>query len=364
MMDPVALLQAELGPLAREAAHGSPKSPRVIERLLQRARQLDYQPLIALARVTLGHAWQHVGKFRQAQRAFLQGADLYRQLGDEHARVEAMVELGRSHYACGDAARALDIWSRTLELARANHDMRNCARICLGVGQLYVAQGDHPRSLRYHELALRLARPLGDDHLVCEALLNVAGDAYRCAIFDRAMAVLDEAEQLLAGPVHNRVWSAEVINYRGLVHHARGDYVTALAELDVAFTLHDNNRNLWGRAHSLLALGRTHLQLGDTASGQRCLEAALEMGQQSQIAPLVVQSAELLAELASQQNEHYQALAYLRLIDALESRPGANPAGSRPTPAQLQRLQQLEADSRARVLQRQLQPLRMPAWSS
>lgn len=359
MMDPVTLLQAELAPLAREAAHGSPKSPRVIEKLLQRARKLDYQPLQALAKVTLGHAWQHVGKFRQAQHAFQQGADLYQRLGDEHAHVEALVELGRSYHASGNPARALAIWSRTLEFARANHDMRNCARICLGVGQLYVAQGDHPRSLRYHELALRLARPLGDDHLCCEALLNVAGDAYRCMAHERAMAALDEAETLLGGPVHNRVWAAEIINYRGLVHHARGDYIAALAELDVAFTLHDDNNNLWGRAHALLALGRTHLQLGDTTSAQRCLEAALEMGQQSGIATLLVQSAELLAEMASSAGNHRQALTYLQLIEEAECSHVSDTAGERPTATQQQRLQQLEAESRARVLKLQLQPLRL-----
>ncbi|WP_043648024.1 hypothetical protein [Chitinilyticum litopenaei] len=354
MMDPVTLLQAELAPLAREAAHGSPKSPRVIDKLLQRALLLDYGPLIALAQVTLGHAWQHVGQFRLAQQAFRLGAERYHQHGDEHARIEALVELGRSHYAAGSATRALDIWSRTLEYARAAHDMRNCARICLGVGQLYVALADHPRSLRYHELALRLARPLGDEHLSCEALLNVAGDAYRCGAYERALTVLAEAETLLSGPVQNRVWAAEVVNYRGLIHHAQGEYTTALAELDVAFTLHDDNDNLWGRAHALLALGRTQLALHDRDGARHHLEAALELGQQSQIASLVAAAAGELAGLAQAGGDARAALRYLRLQwqEHAQSRQQARPA--RRQPAHSQRLLQLEASSRQLAVQRML----------
>ncbi|MBE9609028.1 hypothetical protein [Chitinilyticum piscinae] len=355
MMDPVALLQAELSPLAREAAHGSPKSPRIIEALLVRARQLDYQPLEALALVTLGHAWQHVGKARQAHQAFRRAAELYHQLGDGHARIEALVELGRSHYAFGDPARALAIWSRTLELARGSHDMRNCARICLGVGQLYVAQGDHPRSLRYHELALSLARPLGEEHLCCEALLNVAGDAYRCRDFTRAQDALAEAERLLAGPVQNRVWSAEVVNYRGLIHYEQGEYRTAVATLDVAFTLHDNNDNLWGRGHALFALGKAHLALEELGAAHDCFAAALDMAQQGKLGSLIIQCAEQLATMALEAADHRSALQYLRLSEALEQGQPEHAIRLRPLAAPLrQKLDELEAGSRTALLHRQL----------
>ncbi|KAF0812175.1 hypothetical protein IGB42_03453 [Andreprevotia sp. IGB-42] len=348
MSDTQQKLASELEPLATAAASGSPESPAVIDALLRRARALNDAQLIGLAYVTLGHAWQHTGSLKNAQQAFRHGAKVFLHANLARAHVEALIEEGRCHYAAGDAARALDTWAKSLEHAHVSHDLYNCARVYLGVGQVYVAFGDHDSALHYHELALKLARPLGEARLECEALINVAGDAYRQLNYSRAEQALAEADALLQGAVSNRVWAAEVHNYRGLILYAQGKDAAAVPFLEAAFRLNNENDNLWGKAHALLALGKVFTRLCDTSSAERDLLGARELARQAQLTSLQQDAVSLLAQIAADRGDHETTLRRYRELHALRSQAfPANPETSlRSSPQAAAQLKLLEARSR------------------
>ncbi|SMC28374.1 hypothetical protein SAMN02745857_03222 [Andreprevotia lacus DSM 23236] len=334
----------ELEPIATAAANGSPPEPADGEALLRRARASGSPQLVGLAQLIMGHAWQHVGALLMAQRLFRRAALTFQQAGLSRQHVEAMIEVGRACNVAGDVTQALAAWTASLAHARDSHDMYNCARVYLGVGQVYVGFGDHATALQYHELALKLALPLAQDRLCCEALINVAGDAYRAGLHARAIEALDEAERLLAGPVHNRVWSAEVCNYRGLIEYALGNDAAALPLLETAFALHNENDNLWGKAHALLALGRAWARQGDVASAERNLLGARELARHAGMLALQQDCAELLAELARDRNDAATALRRLRELHALRSEPAKSPQ-LRLRPQAINQLKTLEARS-------------------
>ncbi|GAA5787480.1 tetratricopeptide repeat protein [Chitiniphilus shinanonensis] len=316
-MTPLDAFRDELRPLAVAAANGSPEPPAVAADLVARARRFGDPATLACALVTLGHAHQHVGALADAQAAFRAAVPLYAQAGDEHASVEAQVELGYSHYAAGEYPRALATWLDSLEQVRERRDLHHGTRVYLGVGKVYYALEDFGSALRYHELALQLVRGLDSPKLCCEVLINIAGDAYRQQHFDRAQRALAEAAELLAGPVSNHVWEAEVESYLGLIHFARGEYPAAREKLDHAFAIHQENQNLWGKSHVLLALGRTHARLGELERAEACLTSADELAGQARLDNVSRQAAELLADLAQRRGDFAAALRYCKRVHAL-----------------------------------------------
>ncbi|WP_432723499.1 tetratricopeptide repeat protein [Jeongeupia wiesaeckerbachi] len=341
-------LLAVLEPIAIDAENGSPPPPADVEPLLARARAVGDARLEALAMVTLGHAWQHVGRLRTAQQAFRDAAACFAAAGHTRGRIEALIEYGRARYAAGEIASALDTWSQCLELAHDNGDGDHCARVCLGVGQACVALGDHAGALRYHELALTLARPLGHDRLSCEALINVGGDAYRLRQGDRALAALAEADALLQTKVSNRVWAAEVPYYRGLVYLANGDFDAALSALAQARTAHADNHSVWGEAHSWFALGQAHEAAAQPTHAGECYRAARLLVQGAGLIALHQQLLRRLAALARASDDMAAALAWLRELEVLDvARPDAPVRWNR---TQLTRLGALETRSRVQAI--------------
>ncbi|AOY00741.1 hypothetical protein [Jeongeupia sp. USM3] len=346
-MNPRAALLAELEPVAAAAENGSPPPPVEVEALLARARECSDIRLEGLALVTLGHAWQHVGRLRTAQQAFRDAAECFRDAGHARARSEALIELGRARYAGGDIAAALDTWSQCLALAHDNGDRDHCARICLGVGQAYVALGDGEAALRHHELALTLARPIGHDRLCCEALINVAGDAYRLQRYERAEAVLAEADALLQTKVSNKVWAAEVHYYRGLVCLARNDVDGALAALSAAHRAHADNLSVWGEAHACLALGQACEAAGRPGVASVHYLAGRTLAQRAGLIALHRQLLHRLVALARNGGDFATALARLHELDALGDGIAAEPRWS---PARQARLAGLETRSHVLAL--------------
>ncbi|GHD67859.1 hypothetical protein [Jeongeupia chitinilytica] len=344
MNDRHALL-ADLEPVAIAAENGSPPPPPEVEALLARARTVGDARLEALAMVTLGHAWQHVGRLRTAQQAFRDAAARFHDHGHTRGQIEALIELGRARYAAGEIAAALDTWSQCLALAHDNGDGDHCARVCLGVGQACVALGDHAGALRYHELALSLARPLGHDRLTCEALINVGGDAYRLQQGERALTALAEADALLQTKVANRVWAAEVPYYRGLVWLANGDVDAACGALDAARRAHAANHSVWGEAHAYYALAQAHEAAGQTEPAESCYLAARALVRGAGLIALHQQLLRRLAALARSGGDMPAALGWLRELDTLDTATMPD-TSARWNRGQLARLVALETRSR------------------
>jgi tetratricopeptide (TPR) repeat protein len=274
---------AQLEVIAKQSLCGAPPSPNEALQLLASA---EPEPqLMAMAQVILGHAWQHLSAHSQAQQAFLAGIHGFKATQNQQEQTKTLILLGFSHLLSNEPLLALDDWSNALKLARKLNDRELCAQIYMGIGQVYIGFGDDKAALSFNELALELARKLDSDHLKCEVLLNVASDAYRLKRFSYTLQCIAEAEKLLQQSIVNPIWSAEIIYYLGIVHAEQKLFAQAKIELETAFTLSDQNDNLWGKVHALTALGEVLLALEDEIAVE-ILQQALILADQSGISVL------------------------------------------------------------------------------
>ncbi len=270
---------AQLEVIAKQSLCGAPPSPCEALQLLARAK--PEPKLLAIAQVILGHSWQHLSEHSQAQQAFLAGVHGFKATQNKQEQTKTLILLGFSHLLSNEPLLALDDWSDALKLARKLNDRELCAQIYMGIGQVYIGFGDDKAALSFNELALELARKLGSDYLKCEVLLNIASDAYRLKRFSYTLQCIAEAEKILQQSIVNPIWSAEIIYYLGIVHAEQELFAQAKIELETAFTLSDQNDNLWGKVHALTALGEVLLALEDETAGdilQRALNLANQAG--------------------------------------------------------------------------------------
>ncbi len=264
----------------QRAELGSPPTPEIAQEWVKAARS-DAQ-LHGLALDILGHAHQHFSHHPLAQAAFSEAAQRYTKAGLKTSATTSLILLGRSYLLNGEPFSALDQWSKALLLARDSQDLAQCAKVYLGVGQVYIGFGDDESALRYNEMALKMSKVLGDIRLECEANVYVASDCYRLHRYSQALLAIDRAEVLLAQLEKNKVWTAEIVYYRGAIHAGQGQFVQAQLELEIAYELSTANDNLWGRLHALTALGEVLLET-QNPTAESILLQALAMADQIQL---------------------------------------------------------------------------------
>ncbi len=183
--------------LARVAPHGAPGAPQRLESAIRQererlARAQDEGDRVseAQALTSIGRAFTIAGRHDEAARHLEQGAELFAQIGDVEAHVQALQESGLAHARRGDLARAMEMHDQALAaLSESVAELRSdlpSAGLALGglaglsesapddapplvrvlpraallqsLARLYEEQGDEERAARFREVADRLVR--------------------------------------------------------------------------------------------------------------------------------------------------------------------------------------------------------------
>nr|WP_314898662.1 tetratricopeptide repeat protein [uncultured Deefgea sp.] len=334
-------LAAALTRALKSAECGSPPTPEIA---LDWVKQAQGDPhLHGMALDILGHPHQHLSDHRAAQAAFLAAITQYRQADSLVFATNTLILLGTSLLLSGEPLLALEQWSGALELVRVTKNLAQCARVYLAIGQVYIGFGDDAKSLAYNEKALRMAKVLGDSSLICESYLYVVSDYLRMQRYAEALVALDCAEQLLSEP--NKIWSAEIIYYRGEIHAKQGLFAQAEIELEMAHELSLENKNLWAQVNTLAALGDVLLAIG-SANTESILLKALHLAEKIQVQSVQSRCRAGLIQWYLQQQQEQAALSLLAQLSQAHEPKRASISTNH-------QLQILALENRSRILQLQ-----------
>lgn len=335
-------LAAALSGAHKQAECGSPPSPEIANDWVQQASTDPHLHPVALD--ILAHAHQHQSDHRAAQAAFSAAIHAYHKAGLPTEKANSHILLGTSLLLSEEPFRALEQWSLALALARDTKNLAQCARVYLAIGQVYIGFGEDKIALDYNLKALKMAKVLADDRLACETHLYIVNDYMRMNRFAQAMAELDCAERLLSEP--NKVWSAEILFYRGAIHAKQGLYAQAKIELETAYELSLENQNLWGQTQALVSLGEVLLQLRAPSTEQVLLQG-LALAQKIQLRALEERCNQALIDWYLAQQAHESAVVLLAAMS--QSHPSKSIQISAP---HQQRIKALENQSRILQLRR------------
>lgn len=199
-------------------------------------------------------------------------------LADEpELRARLLATLGRAHMSLGDAERAREVWSQSVEASRESGDSERI-EVIVGLGEAAAALGewDAADSLLVH--AVDRARAEGEDAALLRALRNRAVSLIRRDLYAGVDTVLSEAEGL-ARVQEDPAALADLMVMQGAVSRARGDLETAIATQAAAIELYREDRGPDDLQVAIVLsnLGGLQRATGDLEAAERSLSEAVRI---------------------------------------------------------------------------------------
>lgn len=155
---------------------------------------------------------------------------LARRGGSRREEANALATLAIGHFRSGDLARARDLFSQCLEIARGLGDVGSMANFALNVGVVMFCVGEPAAAAEHYESAGRLARRAGRQSTDAQARCNLAHVHIYFGLYERAKvevsAVLDYARgarqkyiEAQATALHGDLAAREGDVERALIHY-------------------------------------------------------------------------------------------------------------------------------------------------
>ncbi len=177
--------------------------------------------------VALGHLYQDMGKQADARDFFEQARQAGRAAQDPLLEAVALNNLANTELDQKHWNAALVLFQEALDIAReagaSQYEIDNLD----GLGQVYVALGDHNQAAEVHNTALVIATKIGDREGELDALINLGKDYLVMDRLPDAMESLTSALELAERMKHNsRIF--QVHSQLSVAFERSGDFKRAL----------------------------------------------------------------------------------------------------------------------------------------
>ncbi len=249
-----------------------------------------------------GIAYQKLGDMEDAERRYLEAADIRRQTGDLRGQSSSLFNLAilrarRGHF---DAAR--DDLQQVLAVRRDIGDERGVASAYNHLGHVLEQQGLYRQAREQYVAGLEGRRPMGNGRAIAESLNNVGFMDFLLGDYDRASDHWREAIDIYRAD-GNPEGEALVAQSIARLDLTRGAWQSAL---DAVLASLESSRASGRRDAEAVALGllaRAAHGQGRLAAARKSFDEALaifeELGEVSALTELTLARAELLLELGA-----------------------------------------------------------------
>ncbi|MEZ4808679.1 MAG: adenylate/guanylate cyclase domain-containing protein [Flavobacteriales bacterium] len=181
----------------------------------------------------------------------------------------------------GEHSRALELNERILAMAREVGDQQRIADALTRMGLIHKSMGDLPRALDHYQRSLALKEALGDQRGIIITLNNMAAVHRDMRDLDKALADLQRA-LALAEDLDDPRLLAGVLASTGIVYQKMLDYPNALEYLKRALEINEARGDRFGISSGLVNIGNVYYEQGDLVPAlehqQRALDWQLKIG--------------------------------------------------------------------------------------
>jgi tetratricopeptide (TPR) repeat protein len=230
----------------------------------------------------LGRAYQVLGHWAEAEKAYQEGLRICQEIGNRAGEGRTLNNLSQIYKAQGDYPKALDYLERSLPILQEISDREGEGVTLSNLSQIYDAQGDYPKARDYLERSLRICQEVGDRAGEGTTLNNLSQIYDAQGDYPKALDYLERSLRIRQ-EIGDRRGEGGTLNNLSQIYDAQGDYAKALDYLE---------RSL-----------RIRQEIGDRAGGGVTLHnlggMALELGKLEQAVPYLVKAAAILNQLGS-----------------------------------------------------------------
>jgi len=162
--------------------------PSLMPRKIEKARAQGY--------LTLGTAFSNNGETDRAIELFSKYLDLTRKLGDKELIGQACSHLGNEYYIKGDYERALAMYWEYLTLSREIGHKRGIAIASNNMGYVYAGLGQRDKALELYQLYITSSEEMGYARGIAIGCWNLGGLFLEAGELDKAAGFLERAEKV------------------------------------------------------------------------------------------------------------------------------------------------------------------------
>jgi adenylate cyclase len=205
-----------------------------------------------------------------------------------------LTSMGSPHLMLGHYDKALDLYTRSLEMRRETGDKSGIARNLNNIGVAYQELADYDKSLDFHTRSLKMKRELGDRYLISGSLHNI-GDLHRCkGDYRKALDFLNESLKM-AREVGQKPGIAMNLSNIGDVYARFGDFKKAIGyEEEAEKIAREIGANAW-LVECLNRKGEIYNQTGEFPKAIKSLKEALSICEKLKMRTVVCDTLSLLS---------------------------------------------------------------------
>lgn len=219
-----------------------------------------------------------------------------------------MLQKGIGWYQKGCYHASLEHFMRAAELFAASDDLAGTAMAMNNLGNVYRLIGDSRSARLFFDESLAIYADLNDPQGAIQALANQSALFIHDQDFDRAEAVIRQAESMAAAA---GIVSASLMNNRGVLLTKRKDYAAAEAMLMQALSAAPpHNQRLIATINA--SLGHLNMETGAYEAAVQWFDKALTADRTSGFQRGMADDLTAIGRVYFLQQQYGPALAYLR----------------------------------------------------
>ncbi|MGA9377739.1 MAG: tetratricopeptide repeat protein [Phormidium sp.] len=213
------------------------------------------------ALISLGAAYNFLGKYQQAIRCHQQSLEIYRQIGNRSWEAASIGNLGCAYDSLGRYQEAIDYYQQALEICTEINYLNGVANSLGNLGSTYNSLGQYEQTIQYHQQSLEIRRKIGDRRGEANSL-NGLGNAYNN--LRQYQQAIDYYQQSLTifkeiGDLHGE---AVYLNNLGNVYRYLKEYEKGIDFHQQSLKIVSEIDDPKGQAECLGNIGRAYESLG------------------------------------------------------------------------------------------------------
>ena len=195
---------------------------------------------------------------------------------DPRVRVDALFAAARLGFRQGDYEDARVYLEESLELAEENALRANVALSLAGLGWVENCVGSPTKAVEFSTRAVELARSIGVDWVLADALNNLGCALVEQRLYAEAQVAQEEALSIRSRIGEQEGRAASLANL-GLVALAQGRFADARGYFEKGLAVAEQHGDPWLQAMNLLGAAELASKQGDSRRATNLVEEALEV---------------------------------------------------------------------------------------
>lgn len=254
-----------------------------------------------------------LGDYQNARPILERSINLLRAANDPLALSDALNYLGTNEYMTGNYAEARRLLTESWSYLEPLDDPWSRWFCLCELGMVAHAQGAYPEAERFYKDSLAGFGNEGDPRATAFTLGFFSATAQALGKYDEVEPLLRDSLRL-AQETGDRMAQGTALHHLGQIAWAQGRLDPARSLLQESVGLFREIGDRWSLGRALKDLGETALLAGDTAGAARHFRAAIEIGLETDMLPVVLAALAGLARVQALEGQHPRALELALLV--------------------------------------------------